>query len=130
MTLQDVSLFAGRKHRLSIARTSLTHRYIWGCRQTPHDFQFCFYLTKLSSHVTYSNSALSIETRIYSEEVSNFLINLNKHNLVPNIFNMHFAQSVEAKGLLFSHSYRAAPWCYQGFIYSPTDALVGCLKKY
>ena len=28
----------------------------------------------------------------------------------------------------FSHSYRA-PWYYQSFIYSPTHALVSCLKK-
>ena len=27
----------------------------------------------------------------------------------------------------FSHSYRAS-WYYQGFIYSPTDVLVSCLK--
>jgi len=29
----------------------------------------------------------------------------------------------------FSHSYRAS-WYYQSFIYSPTDALVSCLKNY
>jgi hypothetical protein len=29
----------------------------------------------------------------------------------------------------FSHSYRAASWYYQCFIYSPTDALVNCLKN-
>jgi len=29
----------------------------------------------------------------------------------------------------FSHSYRAAFWYYQSFIYSPTDALVSCVKN-
>jgi len=29
---------------------------------------------------------------------------------------------------VFSHSYRAS-WYYQGFIYSPTDALVSCFKN-
>ena len=31
--------------------------------------------------------------------------------------------------LYIPHSYRAASWYYQSFIYSPTDALVSCLKN-
>ena len=35
---------------------------------------------------------------------------------------------ITQKYVLFSHSYRAS-WYYQTFIYSPTDALVSCLKN-
>ena len=41
---------------------------------------------------------------------------------------LHIHKNDKFDSTLFSHSYRAS-WYYQSFIYSPTDALVSCLKN-
>jgi len=50
------------------------------------------------------------------------VLKLGLVNVMGNIFK-------ESRWIFFfSHSYRAS-WYYRSFIYSPTDALVSCLKK-